>query len=110
MVLPLLMWLGGLCIEATWRFGALPGFGGAPTGQSSWRLPVALVLIAGMLVGLAGMARTWFARARLRGVRVGLIYLLLTIVGLLVGGFALPWNSLLGQPVLEGATARADLL
>ena len=39
--------------------------------------------------------------------RVGLIYLLLTIVGLFVGGFALPWNSLLGQPVLEGATARA---
>ena len=107
MVLPLLMWLGGLCIEATWRFGALSGLAGAPSVQSSWRLPIALILIAGMMVGLAGLARTWFARARLRGVRVGLIYLLLTIVGLVVGGFALPWNSLLGQPVLEGATERA---
>ncbi len=107
MVLPLLMWLGGLCIEATWRFGALSGLAGAPTAQSSWRLPIALVLIAGMMVGLAGLARTWFARARLRGVRVGLIYLFLTIVGLFVGGFALPWNSLLGQTVPEGATARA---
>lgn len=107
MVLPLLMWLGGLCIEATWRFGALPGLVGAPTDQSGWRLPIALMLIAGMMVGLAGLARTWFARARLRGVRVGLIYLLLTIVGLFIGGFALPWNSLIGQPVLEGAKERA---
>jgi hypothetical protein len=56
---------------------------------------------------VAGLARTWFSRARLRGVRVGLIYLLLTIIGLFVGGFALPWNSLLGAPVLEGSTARA---
>jgi hypothetical protein len=105
MLLPLLMWLGGLCIEAMWRAGALAGATqSTPTG---WRLPVALVLIAIFIVGVAGLARTWFSRARLRGVRVGLIYLLLTIIGLLVGGFALPWNSLLGAPVLEGSTARA---
>lgn len=107
MFLPLLMWLGGLCIEATWRFGALPGATSATPVPVGWRLPLSLVLIAGMIVGLAGLARTWFARARLRGVRVGLIYLLLTIVGLLVGGFALPWNSLLGTPILEGSPARA---
>jgi hypothetical protein len=106
MLLPLLMWLGGLCIEAAWRSGALPG-GVTPQGQGGWPLPVALVLIAVFIVGLAGLARTWFARARLRGVRVGLIYLLLTIVGLLIGGFALPWNSLLGAPVLEGNTSRS---
>ena len=105
MLLPLLMWLGGVCIEAMWRSGALVGATqSTPTG---WRLPVALVLIAIFIVGLAGLARTWFSRARLRGVRVGLIYLLLTIIGLLIGGFALPWNSLLGAPVLEGSTARA---
>lgn len=106
MLLPLLMWLGGLCIEAMWFFGALPA-ANQPSSPAGWRLPVALVLIAVFIVGLAGLARTWFSRARLRGVRVGLIYLLLTVIGLLVGGFALPWNSLLGAPVLEGGVARA---
>ena len=105
MLLPLLMWLAGLCIEATWRFGALPT-ADQTASPTSWRLPVALVLIAALIVGLAGLARTWFARARLRGVRVGLIYLLLTVVGLFIGGFALPWNSLLGAPVLEGSPSR----
>ena len=105
MLLPLLMWLGGLCIEATWRFGALPT-AEQSSSSASWRLPVALVLIAVFIVGLAGLARTWFSRARLRGVRVGLIYLLLTIVGLFIGGFALPWNSLLSAPVIEGSTSR----
>lgn len=106
MLLPLLMWLGGVCIEATWYFGALPttNQSSAPT---SWRLPVTFVLIAVFIVGLAGLARTWFSRARLRGVRVGLIYLLLTVIGLFIGGFALPWNSLLGAPVLEGSASRS---
>ncbi len=106
MLLPLLMWLGGVCIEATWQFGALPT-ADQSSSPTSWRLPVALMLIAIFIVGLAGLARTWFSRARLRGVRVGLIYLFLTIIGLLIGGFALPWNSLLGAPVLEGSASRS---
>lgn len=106
MLMPLLMWLGGVCIEATWRFGALPA-ANQSSSPTSWRLPIALMLIAIFIVGLAGLARTWFSRARLRGVRVGLIYLLLTLIGLFIGGFALPWNSLLSAPVLEGSTSRS---
>jgi len=37
----------------------------------------------------------------LNGTRIGIIWLWLTLIGLWVGGFALPWNALLGDSLLE---------
>ncbi|MDQ3814190.1 MAG: hypothetical protein M3347_09605, partial [Armatimonadota bacterium] len=111
MVLPVLLWLAGLCVEVTWRFGILPGGSVEPSGAvapvPTWRLPLISGIIALLILFLISSARSWFGQARLRGVRVGLIWAALTALGLAIGGFALPWNSLLGTSLLSTTPARA---
>jgi len=99
MIVPLLLWLFGLCIEATWRFGALSDGGGQ--AQPSWKLVASLIGVALLALWTLGAARGWFQQVRLNGARIGMIWLWLTLIGLWVGGFALPWNALLGDSLLE---------
>jgi len=110
MLLPLLLWLAGLCVEATWRLGAVPGGSSLPGGATittAWRLPMTLLSVALFILVLMSSARSWFGRVRLHGVRLGLIWMGLTALGLLIGGFSLPWNSLLGTSLLSTAPARS---
>lgn len=97
---PLIFWLTGLCLEATWRFGFVSG---------DWRLSASLLGVAGLTLSVLGLSAVWLGASwqlgRARPARAGLMWLLLTLAGLLLSGFALPWNALLGDSPLE-STAR----
>jgi hypothetical protein len=87
MLFPWLLWLAGVCVETTWRFGA---------GQSgSWKLALALIALAGLMWFLLRATFNWFARARLLGTRIAFAWLLLSVFALWIGAFALPLNGLL---------------
>lgn len=102
MMAPLLLWLMGLCLEMTWRFGTLPGASSLSSlGQRpQWQLVLAPLSAALCILGVLVAMRGWFGKTRLHRVRIGLLWMAVTIVGLLLGGFALPWNSLLGDSLL----------
>jgi hypothetical protein len=99
MIVPLLLWLFGLCVDATWRFGSLSD--GSGEAQPSWKLIAALIGVALLALWTMGAARGWFQRVRLHGVSIGQIWLLLSFLGLWIGGFSLPWNALLGDSLLN---------
>jgi hypothetical protein len=86
MIFPWLLWLAGLCVAVTWRFGG----SGANT-----KLSLALLLVACLMWFLIGATFNWFGAAKLQRVRIGIIWFVLTVAGLKIGGFVLPWNSLL---------------
>jgi hypothetical protein len=113
MAAPLFLWLAGFCLEVPWRMGPLPQLSGDNNGvlpPLSGQPFSALLLVALAIVGLLTTARGWFTRTKLRRVRVGVTWLALTVLGLWLGGFALPWNTLFSTSPLsftDGAPARA---
>jgi len=112
MTVPLLLWLAGFCLEVPWRMGPLPQL----TGDNSGALPSlsgqslgALLIVAFVMFMLLSIARGWFGRTRLFRVRVGVTWFVLAVLGLLLGGFALPWNTLFSISPLaftDGAPTR----
>jgi hypothetical protein len=98
MIFPWLLWLAGLCVETTWRFGV---------AEMNWKLWLALLLVAGLILFLIGATFNWFRQAHLQRTRIGVFWLLLTVVGLKVGGFVMPWNALLRLVPAESADAAA---
>jgi hypothetical protein len=99
MTFPLVLWLVGPVIEATWRTG------GFLEGAAAWEARTLLTWggVACVLALVLSLGRGWFSRDVLHGVRVASLFALLTIVGLWSGGFALPWNALLGSTWGDGA-------
>jgi hypothetical protein len=101
MIFPWLLWLAGMCVETTWRFGA--GQGG------SWKLTLALVALACLMWFLLSATFNWFARARLLGTRIAFAWLLLSVFALWIGAFALPLNGLLQRASGIGSTPDARI-
>lgn len=95
MILPWLLWLGGLCVETTWRFGE---------SGPNWKLSLALVAVACVAWFLIGATFNWFGDRKMQRIRLGVIWLLLSILGLKIGGFVLPWNALLHFAPLDAST------
>jgi hypothetical protein len=105
MVYPLLLWIVGFCVQAAWRSDA--GANSAiETGAESWLPPLIWLGVTLVMVVTAILAWAWFDRGRLRGLRVGVLWCALTLFGVLVGGFALPWNALVGASLPGDTTAR----
>jgi hypothetical protein len=101
MIFPWLLWLAGMCVETTWRFGA---------GQSAvWKLALALVALACVMWFLLGATFNWFSRAHLQGTRIAFAWLALTVFALWIGSFALPLNSLLQRTIATGSTSSARI-
>jgi hypothetical protein len=98
MIFPWLLWLAGLCVETTWRFGV---------GDVNWKLWLALLLVACLMLFLAGATFNWFSHARLRRTRIGVIWFLLSAAGLWIGGFVMPWNALLRLAPADVSTPGA---
>lgn len=98
MIFPWLLWLAGLCVETTWRFGGAPG----------WKLSIALLLVACLMWFLLGATFNWFSRTRLLSSRIALAWLLLTVIAIWIGAFAMPLNALLHRsaPSLSTPAAR----
>jgi hypothetical protein len=116
LIYPLLLWMAGVCVEIMWRSGRF-----LPSSLSGdWTLVFLLLAFAIFLVFVVTLAWSWFGDerrreqwrrtqtsivvARLRATHIGVLWLLLTAVGLLIGGFAQPWNSLIGS-LQSGAQA-----
>lgn len=94
MIFPWLLWLAGLCVETTWRFGS----------GANWKLWGALLLVACLMWFLLGATFNWFKRTRLMSTRIAFAWLLLTIVAVWIGAFALPLNALLHRSALDLGT------
>ena len=94
MIFPWLLWLAGLCVETTWRFG----------GGENWKLWLALLLVACLMWFLLGATFNWFSRTKLLSTRIAIAWLLLTIVAVWIGAFALPFNALLHLHAQQGST------
>lgn len=117
MVYPLALWMAGLFVQVMWRSGRfVPGAPAA--GAPDWPLIFTLLAVALFVLLTAALVRGWFyggrltTGARLRGQRVGVLWLMLTVLGLAAGGFLLPWNSFLGaalpgDALPDGSTSRA---
>jgi hypothetical protein len=116
LIYPLLLWMAGVCVEIMWRSGRF-----LPSSLSGdWTLVFLLLAFALFLVFVVTLAWSWFGDerrreqwrrtqtsivvARLRATHIGALWLLLTAFGLLIGGFAQPWNSLIGS-LQSGAQA-----
>ncbi len=97
MIFPWLLWLAGLCVETTWRFG----------GSANWKLWTALLLVACLMWFLLGATFNWFSRTRLLSSRIAVAWLLLTVIAISIGSFALPLNALLqhGAPFVPSTPA-----
>ena len=97
MIFPWLLWLAGLCVETTWRFG----------GSASWKLWLSLLLVACLMWFLLGATFNWFSRTRLLSTRIAVAWLLLTVIAISIGSFVLPLNALLqhGAPLTASTPA-----
>lgn len=101
MIFPWLLWLAGMCVETTWRFGA---------GRSdSWKLALALFSLACLMWFLLTATSNWFSHARLLGTRIAFAWLALTVGALWIGAFALPLNGLLQRTAEAGSTPSARI-
>jgi succinate dehydrogenase hydrophobic anchor subunit len=58
---------------------------------------------------LIGATFNWFGHAKLQRIRIGVIWLLLSIAGLWIGGFGLPWNALLHLTPPNASTPDARI-
>ncbi|HEX8235885.1 MAG TPA: hypothetical protein VF600_08010 [Abditibacteriaceae bacterium] len=110
LIYPLLLWMAGVCVELMWRSGRfLPSL--SPSGD--WTFSFLLLAFTLFLALVVTLAWSWFGDerrreqwrrtqspiivARLRATHIGVLWLLLTVFSLWVGGFAQPWNSLIGS-------------
>lgn len=95
MLSPTLLWLLGLCLEVSWRLGL---FSSPSSGSIGGSTPLTISMLLGvavLIVGVLGAFGGGFAGDRLNRGPLGLVWFALTILGLLIGGFALPWNETL---------------
>jgi hypothetical protein len=123
LIYPLLLWMAGVCVEIMWRRGRfLPS-----SPQGDWTLGFLLMAFALFLALVVTLAWSWFGAerrreqwrrtqrpiivARLRATHIGVLWFLLTTFSLWVGGFAQPWNSLIGplQTAAESPTVGGSL-
>lgn len=107
MVLPLLFWVTGLCLQIFWRYGQPATQSGPGSSSGGPRYALALVCLSLLIAGVVAGAVCWFYPLRLRRVRVGVLWFFVTIAGLIIGGFALPWNSIFGDSLLQGPYVRS---
>lgn len=96
MLSPALLWLLGLCLEVSWRLGLFASHASASSGGSSTPLAISMLLaVAVLTLGVLGAFGGGFAGDRLNRGPLGLVWFALTVLGLAIGGFALPWNETL---------------
>ncbi|MDF2439952.1 MAG: hypothetical protein JWN98_936 [Abditibacteriota bacterium] len=96
MLSPALLWLLGLCLEASWRLGLfVPPSGTVASGTPSVVAMFVLVSVAVLTLGILGAFGGGFAGERLNRGPLGIVWFALTVLGLIIGGFVLPWNETL---------------